>query len=103
MMIFPKKGCLVWVELAGLICLAFGLMYIHNRLLADAGKEFRSPIEPKTAILERIHLAGGTDHGYRLRPNRGEERRDTGMAQCSGGFNGNPVRGCGRNPGLEST
>lgn len=57
-MIAPRKGCLIWVQFAAIAGLVFGLMYVHNRMLADTKKELRPPVESKTAILQRIHLAG---------------------------------------------
>lgn len=57
-MIIPYKGCLSIVQLAVLICLALGLAYYWNRPLAEVKQELLPQPDPKTMILERIHLAG---------------------------------------------
>ncbi len=52
------KGCLICINIVGLLCLGLGLLYLWSRPIRNNGPDSTLPINTKTAILERIHLAG---------------------------------------------
>lgn len=52
------KGCLICINIAGLLCLVLGLLYLWNRPIRNNGPDTPPQIDTKTEILERIHLAG---------------------------------------------
>lgn len=52
------KGCLICVNIVGLLCLGLGLLYLWSRPIRNNGLDSTLPINTKTSILERIHLAG---------------------------------------------
>ena len=52
------KGCLICVNIVGLLCLGLGLLYLWSRPIRHNGLNSTLPINTKTAILDRIHLAG---------------------------------------------